>query len=151
MEGGIPAVLIYEDLEHLTPYMHTTDDVVGKSLNSPELLEGNARLAAAGLAVLADVPGGEPGEFQRGDTNGDGTTNLSDAVFLLGYLFLGDRAPACADAADSNDDSAMDIADAITILNFLFVGGVAIPPPTGACGPDPSEDGLSCSVHTPCA
>jgi hypothetical protein len=82
--------------------------------------------------------------FIRGDSNGDGSVNLSDAERTLGHLFLGTRSPACYDAADANDDGAIDITDALRTLTFLFLGGEAIPPPYPAPGEDLTEDLLGC-------
>jgi hypothetical protein len=81
--------------------------------------------------------------FRRGDANGDGAVDLSDAVALLGCQFLGTVCPNCADAADANDDKHINIADAIYLLNWKFLGN-APPPSPGPfdCGTDPTADGL---------
>ena len=147
MEGGIPAVLIYEDLEHLTPYMHTSDDVVGVSLNSPEELEGNARLGAAAMAALAGpLDGVEDAGFRRGDANGDGQIDISDAVFTLRYLFTAGVIPACLDAADAGDDGKVDISDAVDVLLELFRESGHVAPPVGSCAADSTPDGLPCAM-----
>jgi hypothetical protein len=93
-------------------------------------------------------------QFTRGDANADGETDLSDAVFVLSYLFNGGPAPDCLDAADSNDsgDAAPDLSDPIYLLSFLFLGGPEPPAPFDECGSDPTVDGdyLSCDAFTPC-
>ncbi|MBI4605987.1 MAG: hypothetical protein HY721_28820 [Planctomycetes bacterium] len=73
----------------------------------------------------------EAGPFWvRGDSNGDGTVDISDAVAVLGDLFLGVLArPACAEALDANADGRVDLSDAVFVLSFLFQGGADIPPP----------------------
>jgi hypothetical protein len=85
--------------------------------------------------------------FRRGETNGDGQTNLSDAVFILDYLFRGGSTPACIDAADVDDNGNVNLTDPVFLLNHLFSSGPTPPPPgTDQCGADPTEDGLpSCS------
>lgn len=89
--------------------------------------------------------------FQRGDANGDGIINLSDAVSTLGFLFLGKATPSCLDAADANDDGLVDISDALATLGFLFLGGTEIPlPGPDTCGTDPTTDELSCDAYDPC-
>ncbi|MBI4601956.1 MAG: hypothetical protein HY721_08345 [Planctomycetes bacterium] len=92
-----------------------------------------------------------PPSFSRGDSNGDGKVNLSDAVGSLNYLFLGGASPACPDAADSQDDGKLDIADPVYLLNWLFLGGCVLAwPPPGSCGSDPHEDALpECSASCP--
>jgi hypothetical protein len=76
---------------------------------------------------------GDP-QFRRGDGNGDGGTDLSDAVFVLNYLFVGGAPPPCLAAANSNADNNVDIADPTYLLNHLFLGGTAPPLPFRDCG-----------------
>lgn len=110
------------------------------------------------MAVAVDVtPAGPPPapELSRGDCNADASTNIADAIFLLGYLFPGaggSPAIACEDACDGNDDESMDIADAIATLAALF-GSPTVPlPAPAACGPDPDGAGgaLGCVSFPPC-
>jgi hypothetical protein len=83
--------------------------------------------------------------FVRGDSNGEGLVDLSDAAHALTYLFLGGERPACYDAADATDDGVVDIADPILVLTSLFLGtGTTIPPPYPQRGEDPTPDGLGC-------
>ncbi|MGQ9590381.1 MAG: dockerin type I domain-containing protein, partial [Planctomycetota bacterium] len=89
--------------------------------------------------------------FNRGDANGDGAINISDAVFVQAYLFLGGPAPGCFDAADVNDDSRVSLSDSVYLLNYLFQGGDPPPAPfygehpsPGQCGWDPTIDLLGC-------
>lgn len=94
--------------------------------------------------------------FARGDADADGSINLTDAIVVLGFLFLGTRMPECMDAADADDDAGDNLAltDAIVILSWLFQGGPAPPEPTPSsgtyvaedCGPDPTPDGLGCDT-----
>lgn len=84
--------------------------------------------------------------FVRGDTNGDGVHDIGDIIALLDWMFADDAEPSCLDAADANDDGSVNIGDAIAGLNALFVAGVSLPAPFPTCGPDPSEDGLSCTT-----
>jgi hypothetical protein len=88
------------------------------------------------------IPDGSP--FVRGDSNGDLAINISDPQFTLNFLFLGDEAPRCEDAADANDDGFVNISDPITTLHFLFVGGTRLPPPGPGPGPDATSDDLHC-------
>jgi hypothetical protein len=93
-----------------------------------------------------------PGDFRRGDSDADGTVNITDAVRTLGFLFQGLVDPPCVDAADADDSGFLNITDAIFTLGFLFLGGDPIPPPgTMSCGPDPSADALGCAAYEPCA
>lgn len=96
-----------------------------------------------------------PWDFRRGDPNGDGDADISDPIFILAHLFLGDAAPLCAEAADVNDDGQIDISDGISLLNYLFLGLAPPPdpgPPPGPCGPDPfdSPGHLGCARYDRC-
>jgi formylglycine-generating enzyme required for sulfatase activity len=90
--------------------------------------------------------------FRRGDANDDGGIDLSDAIFVLRFLFSGGgTAPSCPDAADANDDGSPDLGDPIFLLNYQFRGGAAPPSPGPMnCGPDPTPDSLGPCVSAHC-
>jgi len=62
---------------------------------------------------------------------------------LLGFLFPGQGAPACPDAAGKDDPGELDITGSVFLLNHLFVGGRAPPAPFPAPGTDPTAGGLA--------
>ena len=68
----------------------------------------------------------------------------ADPISLLGFLFIGGKAPPCEDATDANDDGKVDLSDATYVLNYLFLGGPAPRPPFPQPGTDPTADGLGC-------
>ena len=78
--------------------------------------------------------------YQNGDVDASGAVDISDAVHLLNWLFLGTAshpAPLYCEPLNTfrNGDvngtgGQPDITDAITILQFLFLGG---PAPVDAC------------------
>jgi hypothetical protein len=80
--------------------------------------------------------------FRRGDVDGNGNVDLSDAVAILSFLFLGGRAPSCMDAADTDDTERIDLADAIGLLSFLFLGGNQPAVPFPGVGIDPKGSDL---------
>ena len=88
-----------------------------------------------------------PPVFLRGMVEGGAGPGISDAVFILNYLFIGGRAPGCMKAADVNDTGVVDLTDAVYLLNYLFIGGAAPAEPV-ECGEDPTEDELSCETPT---
>lgn len=98
-------------------------------------------------------PGGNATAFVRGDCGGEGSTNIADAVLLLGLLFPPTGAPvtvSCRSACDANDDGALNIADVVALLGSLF-GSQTVPlPPPLACGSDPTADGLNCATFAAC-
>jgi len=95
--------------------------------------------------------------FHRSDIDGNGVLNISDAISLLGSLFLGGASSACLESADTDNDAAISLTDAIYILNHLFLSGprpVAPGPPDDPCGPDPDPPGsvgdLGCESYAAC-
>jgi hypothetical protein len=91
--------------------------------------------------------------FHRGDADHDGQLRLADAVRILGYLFLGETAPACLDAADADGNNRLQVTDAVRILGYLFLGQAPPPspgPPPGACGQDNDTTHLGCATYDKC-
>lgn len=99
---------------------------------------------SAPVRAAAPLGSGEGGYFSRGDADGNGELDITDAIFALGYLFLGTREPPCLDAADTDDDGELIITDAIAILGYLFNGSNVIPSPFPDPGKDPTPDALDC-------
>jgi hypothetical protein len=129
-------------------------------------LQGNSN---DGIGGEAEPPGGDivvlelwrvGPAFKRGDANADGLIDVSDAVHVLAWLFLGGPPPPCKDAADINNDSdilhdpaRIDLSDPVYLLSYLFLGGPPPPAPgPHRCGPDPvePEDELDCESYEPC-
>ena len=90
-------------------------------------------------------------QFRRGDTNTDGTVDISDALRTFSTLFLGARPFPCLNAADSNRDLQIDVSDGVFTLNFLFLGGPTpeVPGPH-ACGVDRAARALPCVSYDHC-
>jgi hypothetical protein len=96
--------------------------------------------------------------FNRGDADDNGALQLTDAIRVLSFLFLGQQAPTCMDAADADDNGRIELTDAIRILQFLFLGQAPPAPPgppeLGPCGPDPTPNDagtdLGCERYTSC-
>ncbi|NIN00825.1 MAG: hypothetical protein GTO24_22910 [candidate division Zixibacteria bacterium] len=61
----------------------------------------------------------------RGDANGDGQVNVSDALYMLNYLFRHGPPPVSFEAGDANCDDDHGAMDVIFLLNYLFRGGPA--------------------------
>lgn len=57
------------------------------------------------------------------DPNGDGSISVSDAVYLINYIFTNGFAPVPMEAGDSNCDQSVNVSDAVWIINYVFVGG----------------------------
>ena len=107
------------------------------------------------LVFLLSWNCGLPAEqsFIRGDCDSDGRVagQVTDAVFLLTYNFIGGTEPSCLAACDADGDGRVrgQLTDAIYLLTFNFLGGPAPEAPFPDCGTDP-EGSLSCTGLTPC-
>jgi len=93
-----------------------------------------------------------PRQFIRGDSNGDGIVDMSDAIYTMEYLYQGGPEPSCLAAANANDLwFGPDLGAAILTLAFLFQGLPDLwPPGAFACGEDPTLDEVSCLEYPHC-
>jgi subtilase family protein len=83
-----------------------------------------------------------------GDANATGQVDISDALTVFSFLFLGTDLK-CREGADANLDNRMDIADGIVILRALFLdhrSGWLI----GQCHSQVTVDLLDCQQAPPC-
>lgn len=89
-QNGYPALMLFEDTGNYSPFIHTANDTVGTSFNSPDLAERITRSAAAMLAAMAvpssatgteptptPTPNGDPGEEDPADGDGMETVHGS--------------------------------------------------------------------------
>jgi hypothetical protein len=129
----------------LAPGRYLRISLTARSQRNIALSITNQGTVNANLKVILGAMGigGAPAKplFRRGDCNGDASIQLTDAVFMLNWLFKGGTEPSCVDACDADDNGAAGLTDPIIILNYLFRGGgePASPGPK-ACGEDPSND-----------
>jgi photosystem II stability/assembly factor-like uncharacterized protein len=66
-----------------------------------------------------------PPSYVCGDANGDDAVNISDAVYLIAYIFVGGLAPTPLAAGDANCNGAVNISDAVYLIAYIFSGGPA--------------------------
>ena len=141
---GDTVIWVYENgLSHTT----TSDLSSPKSWSSPSLATAgdNFQVVFTGgdgpgpfpyhcavhpLTMLDTVfVNGPPPCTSCGDANGDAAVDISDAVFLIQYIFAGGLAPgACGYVfgnGDANGDCAVDISDAVYLIQYIFAGGSA--------------------------
>ncbi len=60
-----------------------------------------------------------------GDADGNLFISVSDAVYLLYYIFAGGPAPAPLEVGDVNCDGIVSISDVVYLINYIFAGGPA--------------------------
>ncbi|HVR75153.1 MAG TPA: hypothetical protein VMT52_12505, partial [Planctomycetota bacterium] len=131
------------------------------ALNAPSVLMGFTAATGAATCIMEvdnfevrDLLLSEKPIFHRGDADANGEVQLTDAIRILGFLFLGGDAISCREAADADDNGEVQLTDAIRILGYLFLGSMVLPPPgppPAPCGPDPAESSdLGCEAYEAC-
>ena len=58
-----------------------------------------------------------------GDPNNDDTINVSDAIWLINYIFMSGDPPNPEESGDCNCDGKINITDIVWIVNHVFSGG----------------------------
>lgn len=61
--------------------------------------------------------------FACGDVTGEGIVNISDAIAIVNYVFLGGDILNPIEAADANCDTIVNVGDAVYLTNYIFMGG----------------------------
>lgn len=97
--------------------------------------------------TIADPSVPETPGLMRGDVNLDASCNLTDAILMLDYLYLGNFDAPCADSCDVDDSGSVNLADAVNLLSGLFGGGF---PLDDTCQLDSTEDNLAECLDSPC-
>lgn len=111
------AELIYGILRH-----SSEDEIAPEDEPGYDYLYGWGRLnAARALAAVC-----------RGDANNDGLVNISDAVYMVNYIFGGGPLPVpVPETGDADGSCATSISDAVYLINYVNAGGP--PPPICTC------------------
>ncbi|MGB5107522.1 MAG: dockerin type I domain-containing protein [Candidatus Zixiibacteriota bacterium] len=71
-----------------------------------------------------------PATYLCGDADGNDIVTISDAVYLINYIFSGGPAPSPLLSADADCNGIVTISDAVYLINYIFAGG---PAPCSAC------------------
>lgn len=58
-----------------------------------------------------------------GDVDSDNMVSISDAVYLINWIFSGGVAPKPLLAADVNCDGTQSVSDVVFLVNYIFAGG----------------------------
>lgn len=122
---GYDAVFYQE--YHFNSYYHSSQDTIAH-MN----MTYDAKITSLIVATLASLA--EPVTMEHspcGDANSDGIVDISDAVFLIQYIFAGGYAPYPLCSGDANGDGSVNISDAVYLIAYIFSGGPA--PVTKCC------------------
>jgi hypothetical protein len=69
-------------------------------------------------------------DYICGDADGSGVVNISDAVYLIAYIFGGGLPPIPSLSGDVDCNGIVNISDAVYLIAYIFGGG---PEPCAAC------------------
>jgi hypothetical protein len=84
--------------------------------------------------------------FLRGDADSSASLEITDALAILGFLFLGADEPGCVEAADADGSGVVNIADAVYVLSYLFLGGFRPVDPFERCDRPPQGVRIGCKT-----
>ena len=117
-------------------------DVVGlyEGERGPALSEIEVNGLVASASEIATAT------FRRGDSNCDGSLNVTDAIVILGHLFTNGDDLCCEMSADTNGDNTLNLTDTVYFLSYLFRAGGQIASPGAECGTVPMGN-LSCDIQ----
>ena len=99
------------------------------------------------VVTIADPSAPADPGMMRGDVNLDNSCNLTDAINLLDYLYVGNFEATCADSCDVDDSGSVNLADAVNLLSGLFSGGFIL---EDTCKPDTTPDPLEECLESTC-
>lgn len=77
------------------------------------------------FAKIGSVP-----QYTCGDADGNSLVNISDAVYLISYIFGGGSAPNPLESGDCDCNELVNISDAVYLIAYIFGGG---PAPCAEC------------------
>lgn len=73
---------------------------------------------------------GVPADFVCGDADANSLVTISDAVYLINYIFSGGPAPSPLLSGDVDCNGLVTISDVVYLINYIFAGGAA---PCASC------------------
>ncbi len=65
----------------------------------------------------------QPPQFLCGDADGSNLVTISDAVYLINYIFAGGPPPSPTIRGDADCNGIVTISDAVYLINYIFAGG----------------------------
>ena len=107
----------------LLPYWCTIQNDTVNGI-APNIISSELLRVIVNDYCRADTLAFEVGVYLCGDANSDGLVNVSDAVFLINYVFSGGFDPLPYDSGDPNCDQNVNVSDAVYLINFVFSGGL---------------------------
>lgn len=57
---------------------------------------------------------------RAGDADGSGNANISDAVYIINFIFLGGPEPVTACGGDADGNGVVNVSDAVWLIRYIF-------------------------------
>ncbi|MCZ6792659.1 MAG: hypothetical protein O7J95_03490 [Planctomycetota bacterium] len=130
-------------------YVADLDDNVNFVPATPP--QGGDGSCALNELLIVRLPGDLNQRFFRGDGDGNGRINVSDAVVIIQVAAMNiEKVYDCDDALDADNDEVITVVDALPVLAHIFQRGGPLMDPFGMCGDDTPgnapEDLLGCAA-----
>lgn len=75
--------------------------------------------------IRGQIDNPPPPACMCGDADNNGLFTISDAVYLISYIFAGGPAPAQLCLGDADGNGLITISDAVYLISYIFAGGPA--------------------------
>ncbi len=115
--------------DSLFSFVMEADSLTEMTAQAPEQLDWGTRywwrVLASGPLNLTTASS-EVGTFRTmtlGDANNSARLDISDAVFLINYVFANGPAPQPAIAGNLNCDDRINMSDIVYLVNYMFISG----------------------------
>ncbi len=95
-------------------FVFAPDSTQADSIYSVTFIATDGSLSDSDTVVMPVIA------YVAGDATGDGIVDLTDAIYILNYLFRNGSPPEPYQAGDANCDGSVELSDAVYILNYLF-------------------------------
>lgn len=144
MDGLTPGPLEPMLQIHIRPGGTWSDSIIGTICIDamPSSSPDPSQFTPGGIPIF-DLPRCYPMRVVCGDPNGDGSVNITDAVFMINYIFKGGPSPDPWQLGDANLDGGLNVGDAIYLVQAAFGIG-----PMPECPDVPPTQPLM-APHTP--
>jgi hypothetical protein len=108
----------------------TDNNQFPESIRPPNIgVVDSCQQAASTLLYTFDFQDGFAANYSiAGDADGNLSVDISDAVYLISYIFSSGPAPVLLTSGDVNCSGLIDISDAVYLISYIFGGGA---PPSG--------------------
>ena len=77
------------------------------------------------MIIPASLTVAELMPYVCGDADNTGGVNVSDAVYIINYVFSQGNPPDPLLSADVNCDQLVNVSDAVYVISYVFSGGAA--------------------------